>query len=158
MLLHKSLRTKFMIFSKHDHPLLPQRRGRPLEVQHFFRWKIGFSKFDTFSKMVPTGSKRAVLGTLKPMHFSFVTLLMIFDEFDHLHLPQPRGRHGKVGTQNPIFRQNIIISKTIFSQKKGLFGHLKANAFQFCNQIYNFNKPIWPSPPPTASRGTSWIW
>ena len=105
--------------------------------------------------MVLKGSKRSVLGTLKPMHFSFVTLLMIFDEFDHLHLPQPRGRHGKVGTQNPIFRQNIIISKTIFSQKKGLFGHLKANAFQFCNQIYNF-KPIWPSPPPTASRGTSW--
>ena len=80
--------------------------------------------------MVLTGSKRSVLGTLKPMHFSFVTLLMIFDEFDHLHLPQPRGRHGKVGTQNPIFRQNIIISKTIFSQKKGLFGHLKAGLWR----------------------------
>ena len=46
--------------------------------------------------MVPTGSKRAVLGTLKPMHFSFVTKLMIFGKFDHLHLPQPQGRHGKV--------------------------------------------------------------
>ena len=54
--------------------------------------------------MVPKGSKRAVLGTLKPMHFSFVTLLMIFDEFDYLHLPQPQGRHGKVDLilmQNP---------------------------------------------------------
>ena len=35
-------------------------------------------KFDTFSKMVPKGSTRAVLGPLKPMNFSFVTLLMIF--------------------------------------------------------------------------------
>ena len=104
-------------------------KGDPLKF-NIFPVKIrNFAKFDTFSKMVLKGSKRAVLGTLKPMHFSFVTLLMIFDEFDHLHLPQPRGRHGKVGTQNPIFRQNIIISKTIFSQKKGLFGHLKANAF-----------------------------
>ena len=34
---------------------------------------------------------KAFLGTLKPMHFSFVTLLMVFDEFDHLHLTQPRG-------------------------------------------------------------------
>ena len=33
--------------------------------------------------MVLKGSKRAVLGTLKPMHFSFVTLLMIFDDLDH---------------------------------------------------------------------------
>ena len=50
--------------------------------------------------MVPTGSKRAVLGTLKPMHFSFVTKLMIFGKFDHLHLPQPQGRHGKVHQKN----------------------------------------------------------
>ena len=35
-------------------------------------------EFDTFSKMVPKGSTRAVLGPLKPMNFSFVTLLMIF--------------------------------------------------------------------------------
>ena len=60
--------------------------------------------------MVLKGSKGAVLGTLKPMHFSFVTLLMIFGEFDHLHIPQARGRHGNVDQilmQNPYFKQNL---------------------------------------------------
>ena len=40
MLLHKSLRTKFMILSQFDHPPLPQRRGRPHEVRHFFFVKV----------------------------------------------------------------------------------------------------------------------
>ena len=60
---------------------------------------------------------KAFLGTLKPMHFSFVTLLMIFDEFDHLHLPQPRGRHGKVRQilwENPYFEQNLGDFKYFF--------------------------------------------
>ena len=95
-----------MILSQSDHPPLPQHQGRPHEVQIFFSYKLGITKFNTFSKMLPKGSKRAILGTLKPMHFSFVTLLMIFDEFDHLHLPQPQGRHGKVDQilmQNPYF-------------------------------------------------------
>ena len=34
MPMHFSLMTKFMILSQFDHPLLPQCRARPLEVQH----------------------------------------------------------------------------------------------------------------------------
>ena len=81
-----------------------------MKFKFFFSDKLGITKFNTFSKMVPKGSKRAILVTLKPMHFSFVTLLIIFDEFDHLHLPQPRGRHGKVRQilwENPYFEQNL---------------------------------------------------
>ena len=37
MPMHFSFMTKFMILSQFDHPLLPQCRARPLEVQHILQ-------------------------------------------------------------------------------------------------------------------------
>ena len=51
-----------MILSQFDHPPLPQRRGRPHEVRHFFLIKIRNYKIQHFFENGTKGLKKGHFG------------------------------------------------------------------------------------------------
>ena len=78
-----------------------------------------------------------ILDTLKPMHFSFVSILMIFGEYDHLTLPQSQQWRPKPGEYfiTPIFSQKMSFFHIFFIFLIG---------FSNCNWLQSISEPQKP--------------
>ena len=94
-------------------------------------------KMGIFFDVVPLTPQEQFLNTLKSMHFSFVSKLMIFGKSDHLTLPQRQQRRPKLGE---YFKHLFLVQKMSFFHIFFIF----LVGFSNCNWLQSISEPQKP--------------